>query len=291
MRGEKDVDETRLGVVFAVQCVSVVVGVFAHLFGMRSVEAPATLVAGVSAVGFVALHGFCLIGGMRLAGFLAMSALLGFLSELFSLHYGSLFGCSYVYPPARWHDLVLGVPISVAVFWGVFIYGGYGIVNGFLFFLGADKPRRGSTGSLLLVPLLAMADAFVVTAIDIYMDPITTMRGSWIWADPGPFFGVPIGNFVGWFAVSFVASGLFRVYEYLKPGSLFPRRALTYLLPGLSYLLLALIFTVYTCSIRRLDIALAGLFAMGPVTVLTLICYAVHSRSAWTPVVLRASGG
>ena len=266
--------ETWLKFVFVSQCVSVAGGVVAHLYGLREMAALATLVAGVSAVGFVVLHGFCQIGGWRLAGFLTVAALFGFFAEVFSLHYGSLFGCAYHYPVSRWHDLLLGVPVSVAVFWGVFIYGSYGIVNGFLFFVGAEKPGCGRGGPLL-IPLLSLADALVVTAIDIYMDPITTMRGSWIWAVPGPFFGVPIGNFVGWFAVSFAASGLFRTYEYLRPGVPASRSAFGHLMPGLSYLLLALVFTVYSCSIGRGDIALTGLFAMGPVAVLTLVCYAV----------------
>ena len=282
MHARIDRSENRVRIVFALLCVSLAIGTLAHLLGLGVIEAIATPVAGFSAVGFVILHGVCLIGVWRLAGFLAAAAGLGFCAELFSLRYGSLFGSAYQYPASIWHNLLLGVPVSVVAFWGVFIYGGYSIVNGFLFFVGAGKPRRGGSESPFIIPLLALADAFVVTAIDVYMDPINTLRGSWVWTIPGPFFGVPIGNFVGWFTVSFVASGLFRTYEYLWPRTVVPHRALTYVMPGLAYLMLLLVFTVYACSIHRLDIALAGLFAMGPVTVFTLIGYAFHNRAAGT---------
>jgi len=275
---------------FAVQCGAVVFGLLSYFLHIKPAERFFTGALGLSAFGFVVLHGVSAVGGRRLAGFLTMAAALGFLAEVFSLHYGSLFGCSYVYPVSRWHDLVLGVPVSVAVFWGVFIYGGYSVVNGFLHFVGADKPQRRGAMGLPHVLLLALADAFVVTAIDVYMDPITTLRGSWIWAVPGPFFGVPIGNFAGWFAVAFVASLLFRTHEFLRPRPVLLRSARMYVLPGLSYLLLAVIFTVYTYSVQRLDIALSGLFAMAPVAVLSLACYLFGRRSSWPSTALGTTG-
>jgi hypothetical protein len=47
---------------------------------------------------------------------------------------------------------------------------------------------------------------------------------------------------------------------------------------GAGYLLLAVVFTAFCGSVRRFDIALAGLFAMGPVSVLLPVCYFSRRR-------------
>jgi putative membrane protein len=260
-------------------CGGVLVGTLAYLAGWYACAGVLTQAVGLLALLFTALHGACTIGWRRLAGFAFTAAWIGYWAEVYSLRWGSLFGCSYRYPPERWHDLVLGMPISVALFWAVFVYGGYSITNSFLVYLGADKPSRarGST-PLLLVPLV-LADATLVTAIDVYMDPICTARGSWVWEEAGPFFGVPIGNFVGWFAVSFLAAGTFRLFEYLRPGGRDLLSPGGHLAPVAAYGLLVVMFTTYTLSIGRPQIALTGIFAMGPAIVLNLVCYAARRRA------------
>ena len=45
---------------------------------------------------------------------------------------------------------------------------------------------------------------------DLYLDPIAVHLGIWIWSNPGPWFGVPIGNFVGWWLITFSS-----VYSYI----------------------------------------------------------------------------
>jgi len=267
-----------LACVFWGLCGGVLCGTLAYLAGLHAWASFLTRAVGLLAVLFTVLHGTCTIGWRRFVGFASTAAWIGYWAEVYSLRWGSLFGCTYRYPPDRWHDLVLGMPISVALFWAVFVYGGYSITNSFLHYLGAEKPSRARGSSALLIVLLLLADATLVTAIDVYMDPICTRRGSWVWEEAGPFFGVPIGNFVGWFAVSFLAAGVFRSFEYLRPGGrnlLGPRG---HLAPVAAYALLAVMFTTYTLSIGRPGIALAGLFAMGPTIVLNLVCYAARQR-------------
>jgi len=73
----------------------------------------------------------------------------------------------------------------------------------------------------------------------------------WIWHDGGSFFGVPIGNFAGWFFCVFVFSLLFALYISLVadrkssrepglPDSYYYQAVLMYLIVGLNALLRAL---------------------------------------------------
>ena len=66
-------------------------------------------------------------------------------------------------------------------------------------------------GSLAVtVPLLA---SFIMVAWDLSMDPVwSTVLHAWIWLDGGPYFGVPISNFVGWFFTVYLIFQLFALY-------------------------------------------------------------------------------
>ncbi len=262
---------------FLSECFIVACGVATYLAtGMSPATRLLTSLAGVAALLFVVCHGWRTRGGRRASALLALAATAGFFAELVSVHGHSLFGGAYYYPPERWTGMIGGVPLAAAVFWAVFIYAGHAVVQAFqVFSRPSDTLISGASTrkKLLSVPLLAAADAWVVTSMDLYLDPITTLRGNWVWADGGAYFGVPVGNFAGWFAVSFTVCALFRAYGCFHADA--PRTAggFVHLTAGLSYLLLALMFTAYTCSIRRFDIALAGLAATAPVALLLPVCY------------------
>lgn len=82
-----------------------------------------------------------------------------------------------------WRLAPLGVPIAVAVVWGALILSGL-----------AAAGRRG-----LASPLgRAAAAAAWGIALDLLMEPVAVRSGLWEWTPPGPWLGVPIGNFVGW---------------------------------------------------------------------------------------------
>lgn len=59
-----------------------------------------------------------------------------------------------------------------------------------------------------------------MVAWDLAMDPVwsTIMRG-WIWLHGGPYFGVPVSNFLGWFLTVYVIYQLFALYLHRHPGS------------------------------------------------------------------------
>jgi uncharacterized membrane protein len=55
---------------------------------------------------------------------------------------------------------------------------------------------------IFLVPFVA---SFIMVMWDLTVDPISaTLQGLWVWTYPGPFFGIPISNYFGWFLVVYI---------------------------------------------------------------------------------------
>jgi uncharacterized membrane protein len=72
----------------------------------------------------------------------------------------------------------------------------------------AQSPLRGSR--IVVVPVVA---SFVMVAWDLAMDPIWgTVLHAWIWQRGGPYFGVPISNFVGWYLTVYLIFQFFALY-------------------------------------------------------------------------------
>ncbi|TFG12255.1 carotenoid biosynthesis protein [Candidatus Thorarchaeota archaeon] len=54
----------------------------------------------------------------------------------------------------------------------------------------------------LAIPLSAM----ILVWTDLLLDPAAVLLEIWIWAYPGPYYGIPISNYVGWFLTATLAS-------------------------------------------------------------------------------------
>jgi len=57
---------------------------------------------------------------------------------------------------------------------------------------------------------------------DLIVDPISaTLQGLWVWTYPGPFFGIPISNYFGWFLVVYIFLQIMALYlskyDTIKP--------------------------------------------------------------------------
>ncbi len=197
----------------------------------------------------------------------------GLIAEIIGLKTGLLFGSHYRYNPdslLMFSRLPLfgqgmffcGVPLLVVFYWAVFIYAGYSISNSFLFWQGQGKPSHQAKNTALLVKLILL-DAFIVLALDLVMDPVLVNAGNWAWHKPGAYFGVPAGNFLGWFAVAIVLSGAFRIFEYNFPDQIKKLTPLPILFPVLS---LSVVF------ILAVGIALyKSLYLLIPVAVFTML--------------------
>ena len=80
-----------------------------------------------------------------------------------------------------------------------------------------QAPLRGS--QVVTRPLVA---SFVMVAWDLSMDPIwSNLVHAWIWHGGGPYFGVPVSNFLGWFLTVYLIYQSFAAYLWLR--SITPR--------------------------------------------------------------------
>jgi uncharacterized membrane protein len=97
---------------------------------------------------------------------------------------------NYTYPAARFVD-VAGIPLAIGLGWSVVLYAGY------------ETARRWE----IAPPARAAFVALFVLHVDLALDAIAIRFepvGFWTWTPAGAYFGVPLGNFFGWFAVGFL---------------------------------------------------------------------------------------
>ncbi len=226
------------------------------------------------------LHSLWKIGTKRTLLLWGLASSIGFTAEYFGLKYGQLFGGSYDYIAGQLS--LFTVPVEVMVFWAVFIYIGYSMTTGFLETAGISKPVWPSKKGLILLLLLVLLDGLIVTGLDVIMDPVQIALGRWAWADSGPFYDIPTGNFTGWFTVSALTVLIFRLFEYFRPANFDRIANHAELLPTVAYLNMMLIMSLYAYNKGMHELVLLSFFVMLPVVVVSLILYlggAISSRA------------
>ncbi|MBP9669808.1 carotenoid biosynthesis protein [Candidatus Woesebacteria bacterium] len=220
------------------------------------------------------LHATYTKGIIRGLALIVLASFVGWFMETLGLKWGTVFGGIYSYGG---NTSVIGiVPVPVVCYWGVFIYTGYSVVNSFYYWVGKQLPNISRTNHLILL-LTIIADGLLVTFIDLFMDPIQVAQKAWAWLDGGPYFGVPIGNFIGWFVVTVIATGSFRIYEYLYPRSE-KIDSNIHLIPVIGYGLLALSFAISSIQLELFSLLFIGLPLMVPVVVVNFMLYLRRGR-------------
>lgn len=205
------------------------------------------------------LHATWVLGVRRGLGFVLALVFVGWVAEVVGLQCGMLFGGEYSYHSDA--PAILGVPRSVPVFWAVFIYAGYSVTTSLLNCMGRDKPRV-LAGRALFVPALAMLDGLIVVAIDLVLDPVAVRVQMWSWPDGGAYFGVPAGNFAGWFAVAAISTSAFRILEYAYPQRGGKRDGWTHLMPLVCYGVVCVVLILWAVRVRLGCAALVGFLVM-----------------------------
>jgi uncharacterized membrane protein len=68
------------------------------------------------------------------------------------------------------------------------------------------------------VVTLSLVAAFIMVAWDFSQDPVwSTILHLWVWPQGGPYFGVPVSNFLGWYLTVYVFYQLFGLYLRDRP--------------------------------------------------------------------------
>jgi len=79
------------------------------------------------------------------------------------------------------------------------------------------SPASATGARILAVPLSA---SFIMVAWDLAQDPVwgTVLHG-WMWRDGGTWFGVPVSNYLGWYATVFTIYLFFAIYLRRQPAA------------------------------------------------------------------------
>jgi uncharacterized membrane protein len=153
------------------------------------------------------------LGAKRAVFFCVIGYLIAWLSEYSSIHNGIPYGYYFYIEQTRGKELwVLGVPLMDSLSYVFLAYASYSMAiviispllraGGMIYVLETKRIRKSL--------FTAVLGAILFVYLDIIIDPVALLGDRWFlgliygYPERGIYFGVPISNFVGWFAVGFL---------------------------------------------------------------------------------------
>lgn len=177
--------------------------------------------------------------------------------EFLGLESGFLFGGDYAYAEGRLGNLIFGVPVLVPAFWCIFSYTAYCVTNALHLWKGKDLPSI-EKDELKSVVKLIFQDSIVIVSIDVLLDPLFVHEGFWTWSVEGAYYGIPIGNFLGWAVMGIIISTVLRTYQFYNPMFVSKEFSSTLLIPVIGYGSLGLVLAGACWSVGLLEEAVVG---------------------------------
>lgn len=156
------------------------------------------------------------------------------------------------------------VPVMVLIAWCFFIYIGYAVSNAGWAVWVKKSTSTPRPSSMWEVGLLVLMDIWLITSVDLMVDPVQRFEKNWTWVNGGAFFGVPPGNFLGWMAVVGVATLIFRSLQFFYPPKARPL-SIHYWIPVTTYLLIAFFYLYAAHKYFGWPLTIIGMLTMLPV--------------------------
>ncbi|MBV8706172.1 MAG: carotenoid biosynthesis protein [Acidobacteriaceae bacterium] len=149
-------------------------------------------------------HGAARYGQRSIIAFFTITLLVGGTMENIGIRTGFPFG-RYYFTDVMGPKL-FGVPVLLSL-----AYVGMGYLSWTLASLLIGRTENPLTGfRVTALPLLASC---LMVAWDFAMDPVwSTIVHAWIWTEGGPYFGVPLSNFLGWCLTVYLIYQSFALY-------------------------------------------------------------------------------
>jgi uncharacterized membrane protein len=142
--------------------------------------------------------------------------------EWSSVHNGFPFGLYHYIDATRGREIwIAGVPLMDSLSFTFLSFVGYSVallLNSPLYRRGVDV-RLLDTWKIRRSPRVWLMAATFMVMIDLVVDPLSVRGERWFlgkifWYDPpGPHFGVPISNYLGWFFVAAVTVAIFQTLD------------------------------------------------------------------------------
>ena len=217
----------------------------------------------------------------------------GLCCEYSSVHNGFPFGLYHYVETTRDREIwVLGVPLFDSISYTFLAFASYTVallLCSPLYCRGWDL-RMLDTWRIRRSPRVWLMAALFMVMIDIVVDPLSVMGERWFlgrmfWYDPpGPYFGVPISNYLGWYLVAAVSVALFQTLDFRlngassKPIGILPALPSRALLGPMLYAGIVSFGITMLFIIHAPEIGWASVFIFLP-----LVVMALHTltRSGW----------
>jgi uncharacterized membrane protein len=269
--------------IFPIYLVFLIITFFSYLYSIIGTHVAIFDLLGslwtFTAFGLVLIHSSLSLGNKKTGIFFITAFAFALGSELIGVKYGWIFG-HYYYNPINSPFIFGLVPIINVISWLPIIYISYTFANLILEGFGSQKPyiKQSKMLYVILIILLSSIGGLVAVNLDMLLDPVVVSTQGWFWIGGGPFFGVPISNFVGWFFVAFSAIFIFRLYESFKKerdGSL-PEKSL--LITSSITILYSMYFFIYgfiAFLMGNQALILIGVTTMGPFILITTLITAI----------------
>ena len=150
-------------------------------------------------------------GLRRTLSTLASVAGLAYLAELLGSSTGIPFG-KYHYTDVL-QPQIAGVPLLIPLAWMMMLPPAWAIAKIILSKTQNlnHEVHEGAQRKTLKKPLwdfvpfvvkISLLSSLAFTAWDLFLDPQMVGWGFWVWDKPGLYFGIPLGNYLGWIVVS-----------------------------------------------------------------------------------------
>jgi len=205
--------------------------------------------------------------------------------EWSSVHNGFPFGLYHYIPATAGRELwVWGVPFMDSVSFTFLSFASYTVallVTAPIVWQGWD-PRLMDTRRLRRSPRVWLLAALFMVMVDMVVDPLSVLGDRWFlgrifWYDPpGPHFGVPISNYVGWFFVAAVSVAILQWLDArlagtnARPLGVWPRLRWRWLMGPALYAGIVVFALVMLFRIHARTIAWSGVFIYLPFLALVL---------------------
>lgn len=152
----------------------------------------------------MAAIGVACLGWRRTFVFLAISTTLSLSAELFGTATGWPFG-GYSYTTGLGFKILDRVPYTIPLSWFYMGFASYLLAGAIV----------GSRGLVPRATWSVLLGAWFLTVWDLVLDPSMAHESLpikfWEWHEGGAYFGMPVQNFLGWFATGTVFIGLSRL--------------------------------------------------------------------------------
>jgi uncharacterized membrane protein len=205
--------------------------------------------------------------------------------EWSSIHNGFPFGLYHYVEATRGREIwIAGVPFMDSLSFTFLGFASYTVA----LLLSAPLYRRGldvrilDTWSIRRPARVWLMAALFMVMIDLVVDPLSVLGDRWFlgrifWYDPpGPHFGVPISNYLGWYFVAAVTIAIFQFLDATlnhgvrKPFGALPALTSRALLGPALYLGIAIFGIAMLFRIGASNIAWASVFIFLPFCVLAI---------------------